>query len=108
MKKIFFYIKRNYPQLILIGGIILITAVNLNLRLKLKECSDNKFSNIEKINIPVDSLEGFSLPKNLLISINKINLTKDKNLNVGVLIFTKPEKSCGKCLLSILAIWFKN
>lgn len=109
MHKLINLVKKNYFLIILVIGIILITAINISLRIKLKECSDSRLdSSIEKINMEVDSLEGFSLPKDLIIAINKTNIPKSNNLDVGTLIFTKPEKSCGKCLLSILSDWLKN
>lgn len=108
-KNLLSFVKKNYFLIILVIGIVLITIVNLNLRYKLKKCSDNRLdSNIEKINMLVDSLEGFSLPRDLIIAINNTNIPKNSNLNDGMLIFTKSEKSCGKCLLSIISIWFKN
>lgn len=45
------FVKKNYFLIFLIIGIIIITAINFNLRIKLSECSNNKLiSNIEKVN----------------------------------------------------------
>jgi len=109
MEKLIQMVKDNYFLIILVIGIILITAINLNLRIRLKECSDNKLvSNIEKINLSVDSLEGLTLKNFFIVDINDANQKKYNKFYSDILIFTKPENSCGKCLLSILSVWFKN
>lgn len=109
MKRLLDLIKKNYFTIMLIGGIILITIINFKLRINLQECNDTLLkSNIEKVNTEVNSLEGLALPPKLLVAVKNENIKKNNKFDHGMLIFTKSEKSCGKCLLSIISLWFKN
>lgn len=108
--KLIIYLRKYYYILILIIVISLITIANFNLRVKLLECSVSKSSlkSLYSINLMIDSLEGLSISKEIFRDFNNINKTSKNFENERIMIFTKPDRSCGKCLLSILSILINN
>lgn len=109
MNKFINLVKNNSALIFLVSCIIFITAININLHIKLKECSENQLTpHTGTATMMIDLLEGSSLSKNFVASLNETDNSRANSKNGDMLIFTKSENSCGKCLLSILSIWFKE